>query len=126
MKYQIEEICKIYHNNELTLKEQYEIFYEKVKNIINFLSSKNELIEWNIELGTKAAEIHHNSHTWCFCEFDNLIKRINESKEPFFLGDIFGYKAYQNNNLQSNEVIIKGINSKNEIYAGRFFVEFLF
>lgn len=94
-------------------RERYEFLCTKVREIINVLTSKFEIktSEWKLYLGSEVAQIHHDSHTWCFCDYDAMIKEINESKKPVYLGDISGWKVSQNNDLQPNEVVISCIDS---------------
>lgn len=116
VNYDIDEICVATKNGE-TLKERYGFFYTKITELTNGLILKFECdepaaLKWKIQLGKEVAEIHHQSHTWCFCDFDKEMKRINESETPVYLGTIpineLELKTWQDNNLQSNEVIIEG------------------
>lgn len=94
-----------------TGKERYEFLCMKAAEMTNVLLAKFKKLaplEWKIYLGPKVAEIHHNSHTWCFCDYDAVIKRINESEEPTYLGMMGKFKAWQNNKLQPNEVVLEG------------------
>jgi hypothetical protein len=97
------------------LKERYDFFIRKITEVTDALVARfedaKELVplEWTLRLGRKVAEIHHNSRTWCFCDCNALIKQINESEEPVYLGMMgHRWKAWQNNDLQPNEVIVEG------------------
>jgi len=99
-----------------TGKELYEFLYaglEELNNLLCLEFAKNgqfRPIEWKVELGSKIAEIHHNSHTWCFTDVKAALKQINESKTPTYLGAMgHTYKAWQNNSLRQNEVVVEGI-----------------
>lgn len=113
MNYDAQNVCFI---NNSSLKEQYESFYAKLVELTNTLESQfkknKELppIEWTVRLGREVAEIHHNGHTWCFCDFDALINKIRKSKEPTYLGRIGHgrWKVWQDNALQPKEAIIEG------------------
>ena len=101
-----------------TLKEQYEFFYLKLLELTNTLISKFDQVdnlEFKIEFSQKIVEFKNYSRTWCFCDYDAIIKEMNESEKPYYIG-IFEkrWKMYQNNSLQPNEVIISCVNVLNK------------
>jgi len=115
VQYDLEATCYYIPQIKQTLRARYDFLYMKLAELTNVLIAKfkhnKELVplEWNVHLGCKVAEIHHHSHTWCFCDYNTAIKQINESQEPTYLGTMGQcWKAWQNNSLQFNEVVIEG------------------
>jgi len=95
----------------LAFKDKFESFYKSLLEFQNTLTSRFEptylpFLDWDIHFGQKAAEIHHNSHTWYFCNYDEIIKELNSCEKPAYLGKMGRWRAFQNNNLLPNEILI--------------------
>jgi hypothetical protein len=121
------DVVSSFVGSEATMKEQCEFFYLRLRELTDALfeqfRTEEESVrsmDWNLYLGKQAAQIHHNSHTWCLCDPVALLKQINESKKPSYLGTWCSHwKTWQDNSLQPNIAIIEGKSLGGTVHRAR-------